>query len=130
MRVLVCGGRDFNDRALLYGTLDELRAKADVERIIHGGARGADKLAGEWARDRGVSCDVYEADWQSQWQDGRRKYDASAGHRRNQQMLDEGRPDITIAFPGGSGTADMVRRSKGAGVKTVAIPRQAKVESR
>lgn len=40
----------------------------------------------------------------------------AAGPIRNQRMLDEGKPDLVVAFPGGRGTADMVRRAKAAGV--------------
>lgn len=40
----------------------------------------------------------------------------SAGPRRNQRMLDEGRPDLVLAFPGARGTADLVRRAQAAGV--------------
>ena len=39
-----------------------------------------------------------------------------AGHFRNQQMIDEGKPDAAIIFPGGSGTADMANRIKKAGI--------------
>ena len=35
---------------------------------------------------------------------------------RNQRMLDEGKPDLVVAFPGGGGTKDMVRRAVKAGV--------------
>jgi len=31
-----------------------------------------------------------------------------AGPLRNQRMLDEGKPDLVVAFPGGGGTKDMV----------------------
>ena len=41
----------------------------------------------------------------------------SAGHIRNQVMLDKGKPDVVVAFPGGRGTADMVRRAEGAGIE-------------
>ena len=61
MRVLVCGGRDFFDRAALEAFL------------------------------------------------------------RNQRMLDEGKPDLVVAFPGGRDTADMVRRARSAGVEVVEI---------
>ena len=44
------------------------------------------------------------------------EYDALAGHFRNQQMIDEGKPDAAIIFPGGSGTADMANRIKKAGI--------------
>jgi hypothetical protein len=61
-------------------------------------------MAEWWAEGIGVRCDVYEADWISL---GRK-----AGPIRNQRMLEEGKPDLVMAFPGGRGTADMVRRGK------------------
>jgi hypothetical protein len=36
-------------------------------------------------------------------------------------MLDEGKPDLVIAFPGGRGATDMVRRAREAGVETIEI---------
>ena len=44
-----------------------------------------------------------------------------AGPERNARMLAEGRPDLVVAFPGGTGTADMVRRAKAAGVRVVEV---------
>eukprot|EP01037_Dinobryon_pediforme_P021008 gene21008-21762_t len=46
MRVLVCGGRDYTDYLALVSVLDEHRP---ITCIIHGGADGADKLAGLYA---------------------------------------------------------------------------------
>src|SRR5262249_62369122 len=43
----------------------------------------------------------------------------SGGSKRNQQMLEEGKPDLVLAFPGGRGTADMVRRAQEAGIRGV-----------
>lgn len=109
MKVLVCGGRDFSDTEFLFWFLDEVHFRRPITLVIHGGARGADGLAGHWARAREVPCDVYPANWN--------KYRNAAGPIRNQQMLDEGTPDLVIAFPGGAGTADMVSRSRKEGVK-------------
>lgn len=113
MRVLVCGGRDFTDREWLYSVLDSLPSKPMY--VIHGGAAGADKMAGEWAKSRFIPALVFEADWK---QHGR-----AAGPIRNQFMLDEGHPDLVIAFPGGRGTADMVRKAEAAGVPVMRCQR-------
>jgi hypothetical protein len=101
MRVLVCGGRGYSDRARVYEVLDGL---VGVTVLIHGGGTGADVLAGEWAMGRGVQVIEYMADWD--------RHGRSAGPRRNAQMLRDGRVDLVIAFPGGEGTADMVRRAR------------------
>src|SRR5262245_51068724 len=110
-RVLVCGGRDFTDMRWLTRVLDELEPKPTI--IIQGGARGADYLAWKWATERIVPCQEYRAEWE--------KYGRAAGPRRNLRMLAEGRPQLIVAFPGGPGTADMVRRAKAAGVPVLEV---------
>lgn len=103
-RVLVCGGRDFADKALLRDTLAELHIREPFSVVIHGAARGADSLACGWAQARGIETIAHPADWKA--------YGKRAGHIRNQQMIDLSRPDLVVAFPGGRGTADMIRRAQ------------------
>lgn len=105
MRVLVCGGRDYANAERVFGVLDRLTPAPTA--IIAGGASGADDLARRWAEMWRTPCAIYRADWAL----GRQ-----GGPLRNQRMIDDGRPDLVIAFPGGRGTADMVRRAKAAGV--------------
>lgn len=117
MRVLVTGGRDFGNYEVVEYELNRLLCvwleAGGVGRfvVIHGGATGADSLANKWAestRDSGgysikiESHPVSPEDW--------RKLGKKAGPIRNSRMLDEGKPDICVAFPGGDGTADMVRK--------------------
>jgi hypothetical protein len=111
MRVLVCGGREFADRQFLHDALDRLRDERGITLVIAGGARGADTFAAEWAATRSIECRVYEAEWAAL---GR-----SAGPIRNQRMLDDGKPELVVAFPGGRGTADMMRRARAAGVEVI-----------
>lgn len=115
MRVLVCGGRDFENRLWLYAVLDDIHDRTPITRIIHGDYDGADRLAQKWANDRGVVDDPYQADWKAH---GRR-----AGPLRNSRMLAESAPDLVVAFPGNRGTADMVRKAKDAGVEVVEVTR-------
>ncbi|MGQ3297700.1 DUF2493 domain-containing protein [Reyranella sp.] len=110
-RVLVCGGRTYRDMREVSRVLDGLAPKPTL--IIHGGAFGADSCASEWAYKRGVPEQRFAADWKT--------HGRAAGPIRNQQMLDEGRPDLVVAFPGGTGTADMVRRAKAAGVRVIEV---------
>lgn len=107
-RVLVCGGRDYDDVAHIYATLDTLDKKVGITRIISGGAEGADSFAHLWAVDRHKPTDVYLADWN--------KWGKGAGPLRNQRMIDEGKPTLVVAFPGGRGTADMCRRARDYGI--------------
>lgn len=110
MILLVCGGRDYANEEELFGVLDAVHRDPGITEIIQGGAKGADTLAFKYARHRGIMCTTFRAEW---GRDGK-----AAGPIRNQRMLDEGKPDFVLAFPGGVGTADMVRRAKKAGVET------------
>lgn len=106
MRILVCGGRDFQDYGLVKKTLENL---PQVTVLIHGDARGADALARKWAEEDGtIQILAFPADWKRK---GR-----MAGVLRNHDMIVRGHPDLVVAFPGGRGTADMVMRAKQAGV--------------
>lgn len=108
MTILVCGGRDYQDRVRLFWELGHLE---DVSLVIAGGATGADALAVEWAEQNTIPTRVFKPDWK---QHGR-----AAGPIRNQRMLDEGKPDLVVAFPGGRGTDDMVNRARTAGIKVL-----------
>lgn len=113
LRLLVCGGRDFYDGEALRRWMSEAvgdRTAAEVV-VIHGGARGADYLAGEIARQAGVRVIVCPADWNA--------HGAAAGPIRNQQMLDNHAPTLVLAAPGGAGTNDMVRRARRAGIPII-----------
>lgn len=118
MRLLVCGGRDYTDQVTAFRLLDRVHALCPVTCIIQGNARGADALGKQWAISRGIPHDDYPAQWNT--------HGKGAGPIRNQQMLTEGKPDKVIAFPGGSGTADMVRRSRVAGLKVLVIEKKEK----
>lgn len=115
MKVLVCGSRGFTSKRMIGAVLDGLNDGRPLT-IIHGAARGADSIAGEWAAHRGVAVEKYPADWSAH---GRR-----AGYIRNAQMLDEGKPDVVLAFmvpEGSKGTQMMVDLARKAGVPTFVI---------
>ena len=109
MRVLVCGGREYRDRVVLFGALDALDAKYPVTLVIHGAATGADTLAGAWAKSRGKEV----LDFPMDREHGDPHYE---GRRRNARMLHEGKPACVVAFPGNEGTAHMMRIARGAGL--------------
>lgn len=119
-KVLVCGGRDYDDKQKVYSVLDALGGSSIGDRpnpswsprpdlvIIHGGANGADLLADSWATVNWVAVVEYKADWNT--------HGKKAGYLRNKQMLEEGKPDLVIAFPGGRGTNMMVKLAREANV--------------
>ena len=114
MKVLVCGGRDFKDYEFIWETLDEILNPQNLPlpesvEIIHGGAPGVDSFAGDWACLNWIKESIYRPNWKS--------LGKAAGPIRNQQMLEEGKPDLIIAFPGGRGTEDMIGRAQKAGVE-------------
>lgn len=108
MRVLVCGGRDYGDAERVQEVLDALDRETRISYLIEGEAPGADTLARQWADARWIPVLKFPADWE--------KHGKAAGSIRNRQMLDEGRPDLVVAFPGGRGTANMVDQAERAGV--------------
>jgi len=112
MKILVCGGRGYDDYLKLCEELNKLYDEG-VEVVIHGGAKGADSLAGRWARDTNTQVKVCKPDWE--------KYGKSAGILRNIQMLEEETPDLVVAFPGGKGTAHMVSIARKKGVKVIEV---------
>lgn len=130
LRLLVCGGRDYADAGAVDHLLSTIHASyGPIACIIHGAARGADTLAKKWALTNNIREEPYPADWDDLThpdaiirvrRDGKR-YDARAGSRRNQRMLDEAKPTLVAALPGGRGTADMVARARKAGLHVISL---------
>ena len=112
----MCGARDYSDSGFLQFILDYLYASTQFTTLIQGGATGADALAKEWADANGVSCVSFPAQWRVNG-----KLDRSAGPKRNQRVIDEGKSDLVVAFPGGKGTADMVRRARKAHISVAEV---------
>lgn len=119
MRVLVCGDRNYGHQWAVWEELDDLLEEGDRVVVIEGGAKGADRMAAEWVdhydgepASTRITHHRFPADW------GR--YGRGAGPKRNQQMLDEGCPDLVLAFhddfENSKGTRDMVRRAERAGI--------------
>jgi hypothetical protein len=106
MRVVIAGGREFNNYELLREICDE-HISPDSE-IVSGGARGTDTLGERYAKERGFDTKLFPADWKTH---GRK-----AGPIRNKEMADYG--DMLIAFWDGksSGTKNMIENSKKLGL--------------
>jgi hypothetical protein len=114
MRVIVCGGRDYDDGSTVARVLSALDPS---EAVVVVGVdperpRGADGLVYSWCQTYYVTVEPHPADWKT--------HGRAAGPIRNQQMLDAG-ADLVIAFPGGRGTADMVARSRKAEVVVLEV---------
>jgi len=113
MKVLVCGGRNYNERNTVFAILDEIHAETIISLVINGQASGADSLSTLWAIQHGVPVHLEPADW--------KKHGRAAGPIRNQKMMDEQRPDLVVAFPGGAGTQSMIRIAEEAGVRVEVV---------
>ena len=110
MRILVCGGREWVDP---WPILRELAKFHNDTVVIHGAARGADKLAGVVAEGLGFEVISVPADWN--------KHHRAAGPIRNKKMLAM-RPMIVLAFHEdirtSKGTKHMVTIARKAGIET------------
>lgn len=115
-RVLICGGRNFND-PLTFGSWmgGIMNRVGKIAVIIEGGASGADTMAREFGKWKGIPVETFPADWG--------KHGKAAGPIRNAQMLRDGKPDLVVAFEGGNGTADMIRQARAAGVEVFEAPK-------
>ena len=111
-RAIVCGGRDTLDTDKLRTTLRATLELYDVGEVIHGGAPGADTIAGDVARDMGLFVREVQADWHL--------HGKAAGPIRNRKMLNMD-PDIVSSLPGGRGTMNMRRQAGLSGVAVVVI---------
>lgn len=113
MKVLVCGGRDFDDYKLVDEVMTYLNSTIPITMVIDGAARGADTLGHRWALSHGLTTRRLPALWKSEGK--------AAGPRRNARMLEMARPDLVVAFPGGPGTADMIHQSREFGQTVVDV---------
>jgi hypothetical protein len=124
-RVIVCGSRHWHDRKIIAGTLNELV----LERgwcfpdpiIVHGDARGADRLAADEAGKAGMLVEAHPARWDVL---GKR-----AGLIRNTEMASQG-ADLCVAFWDGrsSGTAHMIREAEAHGIPVLVVRSEVKAE--
>lgn len=113
-RILVCGGRKFSDMEKVNLTMEQIRPWLDPSFcIIQGGATGADRLGAAWAFFEGCPMIEMRANWD--------KYENSAGNIRNGWMIEYAMPDLVVAFPGGSGTANMVKRARAANIDVFVV---------
>lgn len=108
--VIVCGGRGYTDVNHVYTELDAYHAANKITLLVEGGANGADSLAREWAKLRGVPLKTVPAQWGL--------HGRQAGAQRNAQML-QSKPVAVLAFPGGNGTLNMTQQAERKNVKVI-----------
>jgi hypothetical protein len=114
MKIIICGGRDYDEAEYAFKMLDLLFDSELPELVIEGGARGADRIGRHWADTRGIPVLTMNAQWDL--------YGKSAGYRRNTDMADEG-PDLVVALPGGRGTQHMIDIANKRKITVLQIPK-------
>lgn len=110
MRIIVTGGRDFDEYDRVLKAFIPYVFEHPIPTIVHGDARGADTLAKHAARTLGLPVEAHKAEW--------RELGPIAGFVRNQRMIDT-KPDLLIAFPGGRGTRHCIRQAIKAGIEVI-----------
>jgi hypothetical protein len=124
MKIIIAGGRDFNDYELLKSTMKNFLSsfmtvlEPDEIEIVSGHARGADSLGEKFSNEFGCKLKIFPADWNF--------FGKSAGIIRNKEMLAYAKIDddsVLIAFWDGKsrGTKNMIDISKNAGLKVVVV---------
>ena len=88
MKVIIAGGRDFNNYNFLCQKVDKILSRQKDIEIVSGVAYGADKLGERYAIERNLTITRFPADWNT--------YGKSAGYRRNAEMAEYA--DALIAF--------------------------------
>lgn len=104
----VCGGRDFTDAELVARVMSANTTKGDA--VVHGDARGLDRLADQWAVSNGLHVIRIPALWVA--------FRKAAGPRRNAVIAALPLRKLVV-FPGGNGTRDMFGRAVEAGIHIV-----------
>ena len=118
-RIIVAGGRDFDNYILLSETMDSVLERYTVSEvsIVSGCCQGADTLGERYAKEHGIPVVRFPADWQA--------YGKAAGPIRNRKMAEyasEGEGVLVAFWDGGSrGTASMIRLAEKYGLKTKII---------
>ena len=106
MKTIIAGSRDYTNYQAVRSIMD--RCPWAVTEVVCGGARGADAMGDQWAKEKGVAVKPFPADWKRQ-PDG--SYDKTAGFKRNEEMAVYA--DACVAFWDGEspGTRDMIDRA-------------------
>ena len=132
MKLIIAGGRDFNDLKFMFDELEKLPWIAEVTLVAYGEAPGADTLGKEWADLNGIPTKAFPALWDDLTvphcvvrtrADGT-KYNLLAGFNRNQAMADYIGPEGSLAAfwdMKSTGTKDMIARANKQNSQVVVI---------
>jgi hypothetical protein len=128
IRLIIAGGRDFSDYALLEASvlayLRGMNAKRGDVEIVSGCAPGADKLGERFQKQYKLKLKEMPARWNDltaapclvKTRNDGSKYNALAGPNRNTEMAAYATHCICFWDGKSSGTSDMIEKAKGAGL--------------
>lgn len=102
-RILVTGSRTWDDPAPIRAALEHWRQQLPGAVLVHGNARGADRIAADIWHSWGLTTEAHPADWD--------RFGRAAGPARNQAMVAAGAA-VCLAFirdasPGATGCAKL-----------------------
>lgn len=113
MKTIIAGGRDYRLTPEDFLFLGRLTPPPD--EVVSGACpTGADFDGERWAKAKNIPVTRFPADWKT--------HGPSAGPKRNKQMAEYARGGRLVAFPGGRGTASMIREAKAAGLEIIVAP--------
>ena len=113
MKVIIAGGRDFNDYAKLVQTCTKAMLEFEAFEVVSGGANGADKLGERFAKEWEYPIKRFPADWE--------KYGKSAGYIRNEEMAKYANALIAFWDGGSKGTKHMIDLAHKHGLKVIVV---------
>jgi len=99
MRTIIAGSRGIVD--IRYVQWAVHHSGIQISEVVHGGARGVDTLAGQWAAANNVPVKVFPADWNT--------HGKAAGFMRNQEMAAYAQALIAIWDGVSRGTQHMLQ---------------------
>ncbi|WP_066922478.1 DUF2493 domain-containing protein [Methylobacterium sp. CCH5-D2] len=107
VRIAFTGGKEFQDVAVIWETLDRVRAKHPDMVLLHGGGEGAELIAAKWAENRKVAQVVFRPDW--------KRHNRAAPFRRNDAILEQ-LPIGVVHFPGGGISDNLADKALSKGI--------------
>jgi len=108
LRIIIAGGRDFNDYALMKKELDFLFSKDPPEAILSGGAAGANRMGEVWAKNNSIPLEMHYADWTA--------HGKAAGYIRNRLMASKANGLVAFWDGQSRGTKNMIEEAEKRGL--------------
>ena len=124
MICIIAGSRSIKNYSLVKRVIKE--SNFQITEVVSGGASGVDKLGERYSKEiLGKEPKIFEAEWNNIYHPDAvirtngfsRKYDASAGHRRNEKMADYAEALIVVIKDNSKGSMDMLQIAQKKGLK-------------